>query len=50
MKTFKQYIQEKLTLSVVEAIQIKDVGEAVASMCVFEKRPHVVKPPTGVGV
>ena len=32
MKTFKQYIQEKLTLSVVEAIQIKDVGEAVAKV------------------
>jgi len=32
MKTFKQYIQEKLTLSVVEAIQIKDVGEAAAKV------------------
>ena len=32
MKTFKQYIEEKITLSVVEAIQITDVGEAVAKV------------------
>jgi hypothetical protein len=32
MKTFKQYIEEKLTLSVIEAVQIRDVGEAVAKV------------------
>lgn len=32
MRTFKQYMQEKVTLGVTEVITVKDVGEAVAKV------------------